>query len=150
MGTGMDETYRAGVESLSRQYLEAVVDELAVAGVEGALEDTVTAVEGIVEEGVADVVHVHAYLVGASCLQAALYHGDVAQTLKDPPVRDGMLACTVLYYLEAYASSFLAMSRVPEVSLSIRWTRMPMRSSSASGPWLRPRYQARPLSRVPV
>ena len=50
MGAGMDESDGAGVQGLTGQDLEAVVDELAVAGVEGTLQDPVAAVEGVVEE----------------------------------------------------------------------------------------------------
>ena len=44
MGAGMDESDGAGVQGLTGKDLEAVVDELAVAGVGGAPQNTVAAV----------------------------------------------------------------------------------------------------------
>ena len=88
----MDEAQRLGVQRLTRAEGEAVVDELLVFGVEGALQDPVAAVAGVVEERVSDVVHMDADLVRASGLQHAFHEGDVAQALQHAEVGDGVLS----------------------------------------------------------
>ena len=85
----MGETQGAGVEGLPGAEGEAVLDELAVLGVDGALADFGSAVSLVVEKGMADGGHVHADLVRAARLQAAFHDRDEAVALQDLPVGDG-------------------------------------------------------------
>ena len=62
------------MEGLTGTELEAVVDERLICRRAYAAEYFVAAVSGIVEERVADRLHVYAYLVGASCFEYTLYH----------------------------------------------------------------------------
>ena len=78
---GVDEAERLGVEHLARTELEAVVDELAVLGCIGPFEYLVASVSLIAEKGVAEMAHVGAYLVGASCLEHTFDKGGVAEAL---------------------------------------------------------------------
>lgn len=55
----------------------------------------VAAVALVVEEDVADVLHVHAYLVGASGFEDALDEGDVAEAFEYAVVGDGMLSFAI-------------------------------------------------------
>ena len=88
----MGEAQGTGVEGLPGTNREAVLDELAVFGVDGALADFRSAVAFVVEKGMADGGHVHADLVRPARFQAAFHHGDEAVALQDLPVGDGPLA----------------------------------------------------------
>ena len=92
MGGGVLKAEDEGMECLTRHEAEAVFDKLLVAREGGAFEDAVATIGGIVEEGVSEVLHVGTYLMGAACLQDAFHEGDVAETLQDMPVCDGVLA----------------------------------------------------------
>ena len=99
----MDEAQRLGVERLAGHYGEAVVDELFVFGVDRALEHPVAAVAVVVEQRVADIIHVDADLMGASRLQVALHQGGVAESLQHAVVGDGGLALRAVFkHLEAH------------------------------------------------
>ena len=53
-GLGMHEAENSGVQSLARTYLETVLDELTVLGVDGSLADFRAAVALVIEERMAD------------------------------------------------------------------------------------------------
>ena len=95
-GSRMLEAENAGVESLAREHLEAVLHKLTVTAEGGALEDGVATVGGVAEEGMPYVAHVGAYLVGSACLEDTLDEGDIAEALQHMPVGDGMLAMFVV------------------------------------------------------
>ena len=57
-----------GMKGLTRAQLEAVVNELGIAGGTVTAQDLVAAIAGIVEQRVTDVLHVDTDLVGAACL----------------------------------------------------------------------------------
>ena len=88
----MDEAEGLGVEGLTGAYLEAVVDESFVGAAALAAQYLGAAVGLVAEEGVADVLHVGSYLMGAAGLEAAFDEGDVAELLDYAPVGDGILA----------------------------------------------------------
>ena len=83
---GMGEAQGAGVEGLPGADCEAVLDELAVFGVNSALADLCAAVSFVVEEGMADGGHVDADLVRASGLQPAFHDGDETVTFQHFPM----------------------------------------------------------------
>ena len=95
-GDGVGEAEFFGMEGLAGEDGEAVVDKLFVFVEDGAFDYAVAAIGGIVEEGMADVLHVHAYLVGATGLEAQLYEGDVVEPLDDFVVGDGVFAIVAL------------------------------------------------------
>lgn len=90
------ETQYHGMKCLSRQEREAVFDKLLVAAEGSALEDAVATISGIVEEGVAYMLHMGAYLVRATCFEDALDQRDISETLYDIPMGDGMFAAVGL------------------------------------------------------
>ena len=89
---GMDKAQRHGVERLARADVKAVVYKLFVFGKMCTFQDFVAAVAFVVEEHVADVLHVHTYLVRAPRLEDALDERDVAEALQHAVVGHGMLA----------------------------------------------------------
>ena len=92
----MAETQRAGMQGLARAEVEAVVDEGTVRGRTFAAQDFLSAVALVVEQCVADALHVDTDLVGASSLQLAFHEGDVSQSLQYAVVGDGGFAVRVL------------------------------------------------------
>ena len=88
----MDKAQRHGVERLARADVKAVVYKLFVFGKMCTFQDFVAAVAFVVEEHVADVLHVHTYLVRAPRLEDALDERDVAEALQHAVVGHGMLA----------------------------------------------------------
>ena len=100
----MGEAQGAGVEGLAGAQGKAILDELLVFGVNGALPNLGAAVALVVEQGMADGSHVHANLVGSARLQAAFHHGDEAIALQHAPVRHRPFAFFgVIVDLEAQA-----------------------------------------------
>ena len=83
----MHKAKRLCVQRLTRTQLETVLYELAVFVELCAAEYLVAAVYIVVEEYVAYMLHMHAYLVRASCLQVALYERHIAKTLEYTIVR---------------------------------------------------------------
>ena len=69
-GARVGEAKFLGMECVAGQDLEAIVHKLLVFGEDRALDDMVAAVGGVIEEGVAFVLHVDTYLVGASSLKS--------------------------------------------------------------------------------
>ena len=88
-GAGVGEAEGAGMEGLAGADGEAVLDELAVFGVDGALADLAAAIAFVVEEGMADGGHMDADLVGPAGFQAAFHDGDEAVALEHFPMGDG-------------------------------------------------------------
>ena len=82
----------AGMEGLTRTNVEAIVYKLLVFGKVSALQYFVSSIALVIEEDVADVLHVHTYLVRASRLQPALYEGDITEALKDAIMSHCMLS----------------------------------------------------------
>ena len=77
----MLETKHPRMQSLTRQDVETVVDELLVAREGGSLQDGVASISRIAEERMSYVTHVRTYLVRASRLKDTLHKGDISKTL---------------------------------------------------------------------
>ena len=77
----MYEAEGAGMQGLSWTGLEAVEHELTVGARGGALEYLVTSIALVIEERVAEVLHMYTYLVGTSRLEDTLHEGDIADAL---------------------------------------------------------------------
>lgn len=88
----MYEAKRFGVEGLTRTDFEAVLHKLSVLCCRGASDYFVAAVASVVEERVSDMLHVHTYLVRASCFELALHHCYVAEVFDNLVVGDGVFA----------------------------------------------------------
>ena len=73
----MYESQRLGMQGLTRANGETVLYELLVFRKSCTFQYLVAPVSLVVEERVADVAHVHAYLVRAPRFQAAFYQRDV-------------------------------------------------------------------------
>lgn len=91
-GAWVYETECLGVQCLSWADLEAVVDELPVACRCGSFEYLVAAVAFVVEQYMANVLHVCSDLMCASCFQYALHECGVAKSLQWIVVCDCMFA----------------------------------------------------------
>ncbi len=76
--TGMDKTECARMKCLTGTDIEASLNKLTVAAGGSALQNLVTSVAFVVEERMADVLHVDTNLMGAARLQLALHEGNVA------------------------------------------------------------------------
>ena len=88
----MLETQRGGMEGLAGAEGEAVLDELFILGVDGALADFGAAVALVVEEGMTGHGHVDADLVRPTGLELAFDDRNVAVALEYAVVRDGPFA----------------------------------------------------------
>ena len=88
----MDKAKCAGMEGLTRADVEAIVDKLLIFGKMCTLQDLVSSVSLVVEEDVANVLHVHTYLVGTSRLEATLNQCDVSEALEHRVMGDGMFS----------------------------------------------------------
>ena len=98
----MHETEGLGVESLARTQGETIVNELFILRVDSSLADLRAAVSGIVEQRMADIIHVDTDLVRTTGFQTAFHDRDIAETLDDPVMSDRMLALVPFrIYLEA-------------------------------------------------
>src|SRR5579872_229610 len=84
------------MQRLAGQESEAVVHKLLVAREYSALYYAVTTISGIIEKRVADVFHVHTYLVGTARLQPQLHQRDVVEPLQHAIVGDGILAIVAI------------------------------------------------------
>ena len=80
-----------GVQGLPWQELEAVVHKLLVFGECCSLQYLVATVCGIVEEGMADVFHVGANLVGAAGLKHTFHQCYISESFQHSSMGDGML-----------------------------------------------------------
>ena len=76
--TGVDETECAGMKCLTGTDIEASLYKLTVAARGSAFQNLVTSVAFVVEERMADMLHVDTNLMGPARLQLALHEGDVA------------------------------------------------------------------------
>lgn len=92
----MHEAERLGMESLPRQQLETVTDELPVFGIYSPLPYLGTVIAGIIEKRMSDPIEMHTYLMRASGLETALHHSHIAETLQHAEMSDGMLAAIAL------------------------------------------------------
>ena len=89
-GTRMGEAERLGMQHLSRTEGEAVFDKLAVFLRTQSFEDFASAVFLITKEWVPYMLHMHAYLVCASCFQSTLDERDIRELLEHSPVGDSL------------------------------------------------------------
>ena len=79
----MDKAKGLGMQGLPGAKFEAVLDELAVFGVDRAFADFRPAIALVVEQGMAYVAHVDPDLVGPSGLQATFHHCDITESFED-------------------------------------------------------------------
>ena len=99
----MHETESLGMESLTRKELEAVLDELAVLGVDGSLADLRTVIAAVIEERMPDPVEMHSELMGSACLKTAFHNGDIAEAFKNAIMGHGMFSMVAFReYLETH------------------------------------------------
>ena len=80
------------MQSLSGKNLETVIYKLFVFGKRGAFQDLISSITFIIEQGVADVFEVSAYLMGPSGLQATLHKGDIGKSLQHTEMGNCMFA----------------------------------------------------------
>lgn len=88
----MDEADGLCVQGVPGANGEAVVDELPVFTEDGAFYDLIPAIGVVVEQGMADMLHMHPDLMSAACFQHTLYQGDIPETFQDLIMGDGFLA----------------------------------------------------------
>lgn len=93
---GVLEADGLGVKRLSWHQREAVADKLLVFAERGALEDAVPSVRFVIEERVADVLHVYAYLVRATRLELTFHKCHITKAFQYSPVGDGVLTALVV------------------------------------------------------
>ena len=79
------------MESLAREQLEAVFDELPVFGIYGALSDLGSVIPFVIEERMAYPVEMHPYLMCPSGFEPAFHDSDISESFYDPVMSDGML-----------------------------------------------------------
>ena len=124
----MGEAERLGMQHLSWTEGEAVLDKLAVFLRTQSFEDFASAVFLIAEERVPYMLHMHAYLVCASCFQSALDERDIRELLEHSPVGDSLFglrtflevpyavdsAVAVIARQGSFNSSALLLERTPD------------------------------------
>ena len=88
----MDEAEGLGMEGLTREKLEAVLDELPVLGVDGSLADLRTVIAAVIEERMTDPVEMNTDLMGTPCFKTAFHNGDITEALKDTIMGHCMLS----------------------------------------------------------
>jgi len=88
----MDEAECLGMEGLTREKLEAVLDELPVLGVDGSLADLRAVIAAVIEERMTDPVEMHTDLMSTSSLKTAFHNGDITESLKDAIMSHCMLS----------------------------------------------------------
>ena len=98
------------MEGLTRAQLHAVADKGFVGGCRLAAQYLVAAVSCVCEEGVSDMAHVGAYLMGASCLEAAFEEGDGSVAFEDVPVCDCGLAGVATVGVDGHAEAVLGVT----------------------------------------
>ena len=89
---GVDEAQCACVEGLSRADAKAVLYERLVGAATLSAQDLRAAIACVAEERMADVAHVCADLVCASCLEDTLHERRVAEAFEYAPMGHGWLA----------------------------------------------------------
>ena len=112
VGFGVGEAEFFGMQRLAGEDAEAVVYKLLVFGEHGAFYDAVAAIGAIAKEGVAYVLHVDTYLVGAAGLEPEFYEGYVVEPLEDFVVGDGVFAIVAIgegvhYFAEAEVAAYV-------------------------------------------
>jgi hypothetical protein len=85
-----------GVQDLSWTEGKAVLDILFVFLCAQTFEHLHAAILLISEEWMSDGLHMYAYLVCATCLQATFHEGDIRETFQDAPVGNGLFGVRVL------------------------------------------------------
>ena len=88
----MDKAQSLRMKGLPRTDIKTVADKLLVFGIDCSLADLRTAVAGIIEERMTDMVHMHPDLMSPAGLQAAFHHSHIAIAFKHTVMRDCMLA----------------------------------------------------------
>ena len=91
------------MQSLTRQQLETILDELTIFRIDGSLSDLCTVITFIIEKRMTDPVEVNTDLMGSSCLKTALYYCHISETLKHLVMCDCMLSMvSIREHLESH------------------------------------------------
>jgi hypothetical protein len=91
------------MKGLARQELEAILNELAVLGIDCTLTDFSSIIAFIVKERMSDPIEVYTNLMRTSCFKATFHYGNIAKTFKDTIMSHCMLAIvSVREYLEPH------------------------------------------------
>lgn len=88
----MNESQRFCMEGMTGANGETVVHELSVFAEDGAFYDLISAIGIVIEEGVADMLHMDPDLVRPACLQYALHQRDISKSFQHFIVGDGLFS----------------------------------------------------------
>jgi len=80
------------MQGMARADGKAVVYELPVFAKNGALYDLISSVGVVIEKRMSYMLHMYPDLVGAACLQYALYQGGITESFQHFIVGDGFFA----------------------------------------------------------
>ncbi len=98
----MNESQSLGVQCLSRAQLKAILDELLVFRIDGALSYLRSAVPFVIEQRMPDIIHMYADLVRPSGFKTAFHHGYIAESFNYAVMRHCVLALVpVRIYFES-------------------------------------------------
>src|SRR5512143_124695 len=92
----MDKSKCAGMQCVSRANRETIFHELFVPGKYGSFYNFIAAIEIIVEQRMAYVLHVDADLVGATCFKDTFHQRDVPESFHNFIMGNGLLAVLAL------------------------------------------------------
>ena len=92
----MNEAKGLGMESLTRQKLETILDELTILRIDCTLADFSTIIAFIIEERMTDPVEMHTDLMGTACLKTTLDNCYIAEALKDSIMCNSVLSMIAL------------------------------------------------------
>ena len=100
----MNEAESLGVESLTRQKFEAVLNELTILCIYGTLADFSSIITFVIEKRMTYPVEMHPDLVSTSCFKTAFNYSNIAEAFQNPVMSHCMLSMiTIREYLEAHA-----------------------------------------------
>ena len=78
----MHETEHLGMQTMTWNLVETVIDKLAIFRECRAFENPVASIQSVVEQRMSGILHMHTDLVGSSRLQSALHQGDVVKAFQ--------------------------------------------------------------------
>src|SRR5690554_168016 len=81
-GLRMHESKRLSMKALPGAQGKAVVNRLFIFSKASAPQNIVTPVSLVIKQGMADMLHMHPYLMGAPCFELALYEGYIAKAFQ--------------------------------------------------------------------
>ena len=117
----MHESEGLCMQGLSRQQPEAILDELAVFGVDCPFADFSPVISPVVEKRMAYPVEMYADLMSPACFEAAFHDSHIAESFKHFVMSHGMLpVVSVRKYLEAHPVGRVAADVAGDCPLVIR------------------------------